>query len=433
MNSVWSESVENKKSRPNFQGEMNTDVLIVGGGMAGILIAYRLKKAGVSCVVLEAKTIGSGVTKNTTAKITSQHGLIYSDIIKRFGIEKARAYFETNSQALLDFEKLSEKYKCDFEKKDSFVYTLENNLNFENEIRAYEKLKIPILKHNENPLPIKIKSILGMENQAQFNALKFLVALADKLEIYENSFVHRIEGNTAFLRKGKIKAKQIVIATHYPLVNVPGLYFMKLYQHRSYVIALENAVKLNGYYVDENENGFSFRNYQDYLLIGGGDHKTGKKGGGFSEIRKLTKTAYPDAAEKFHWATQDCMSLDKIPYIGRHNSSNNRLFVATGFNKWGMTSSMVAAGIISDLITKGSSDFEELYSPQRSMFTTQLFKNLGSAASGLLSMGTPRCSHLGCKLKWNKLEKTWDCPCHGSRFDKTGHIIDNPAKRKARI
>ena len=126
------------------------------------------------------------------------------------------------------------------------------------------------------------------------------------------------------------------------------------------------------------------------------------------------------------------MSLDSRPYVGRHSAQRRHIYVVTGFNKWGMTGSMAAAGIIRDLIVSGKSEYESLYSPQRSMFTKQLAVNIGSAAAGLLSLGGPRCSHMGCKLRWNRSEKTWDCPCHGSRFDKRGHIIDNPAKRGIR-
>ena len=205
---------------------------------------------------------------------------------------------------------------------------------------------------------------------------------------------------------------------------------MMLYQHRSYVIAMEGAPLIDGMFLDQQEDGYSFRTYNNLLFIGEGDHKTGKKGGGYEVLRTLAKQAYPHAVEKAHWATQDCMSLDKVPYIGRHSVGSDSLYVATGFNKWGMTGSMVAAELVSNLIMTGKSEWEDVYSPQRSMMTWQLMANLGAAAKGLLSIGGPRCAHMGCKLHWNTVEHSWDCSCHGSRFGHSGHVIDNPAKRK---
>jgi hypothetical protein len=186
-------------------------------------------------------------------------------------------------------------------------------------------------------------------------------------------------------------------------------------------------------YLDGRENGYSFRTYDNLLFGGGGDHKTGKKGGGYAELRAFAKQAYPTATEKYHWTTQDCMTLDKIPYIGRHRSGSQNLYVATGFNKWGMSGSMVAAEILRDLIVSDKSELEELYNPSRSMMSRQLFVNIGSAAKGLLSVGGPRCTHMVCKLHWNAVEKSWDCSCHGSRFGKNGGVIDNPAKRGIRL
>ena len=423
--------------------------------MAGLLTAHKLKEAGIKCTVAEAKTIASGITQNTTAKITAQHGLIYADIIKRYGAEKARQYYESNTIAINDFRILSKSHPCDLEPKTAYVYTTSCKAKLEQEAAAYAKIGIPANIHTNIPLPIPTQGAVSMENQAQFNPLKLLYSLARKLDIYEETFIKRIDGHKAITDNGSISAGHIVLATHYPLINIPGLYFMKLYQHRSYVIALENAPAIDGMYVDEKENGLSFRNYQDLLLIGGGDHKTGhnkstpsspgidktnskqtfsNQNEGYQKLRAIAESYYPGATEKYHWATQDCMSLDGIPYIGRHSSARkNHIYVATGFNKWGMTGSMTAAGLIRDLITNGKSDYESLYSPSRSMFTKKLFVNLTTAAAGLLSIGGPRCSHMGCKLKWNAEAKTWDCPCHGSRFDDKGHVIDNPAKRRIRL
>jgi glycine/D-amino acid oxidase-like deaminating enzyme len=200
-----------------------------------------------------------------------------------------------------------------------------------------------------------------------------------------------------------------------------------MYQHRSYVLALADAPKSKGMYVDEADKGLSFRTHQNLLLLGGGGHRTGKKGGNWRELRKFAIDNYPDSKEIYHWATQDCMTLDGIPYIGQYSKNTPNLFVATGYNKWGMTSAMVAARLLCDLVQEKHSPYKEVFSPSRSIWHPQLLVNGMEATINLLTPTRKRCPHLGCALKWNKQEHTWDCPCHGSRFTKEGEVIDNPA------
>ena len=429
MNSLWSQTAK-RQPRPPLERDIKTDVLVIGGGMCGILTAHMLREAGVSCVVVEAKSIGDGTTKNTTAKITAGHGLIYADLIARAGEEKARQYYDANTLAIQRYHALSERFSCDFEEQTSYVYSTDDRRKLEREAKACDKLGIDFKIEENLPLPFENVGALAMHGQAQFHPLKLLYAAAEELDLYEKTFVRKIEGLTAHTSGGKIKAKHIVMATHYPLVNILGLYFVKLYQNRSYVAAIEGAPLLDGMYRDEKEDGYSFRNYGELLLVGGGAHRTGKKSGGYAGLKNFVRRAYPGCNEKYYWAAQDCMSLDKIPYIGRHRAGGAGLYVASGFNKWGMTGSMAAAEVLTDLIVSGKSGWESLYNPRRSMFSRQLFVNLGAAAAGLLSIGGPRCSHMGCKLHRNMAENSWDCSCHGSRFDKSGNVIDNPAKKE---
>ncbi len=205
------------------------------------------------------------------------------------------------------------------------------------------------------------------------------------------------------------------------------MYFLKLYQHRSYVIGLKGAPKMDGIYVDEDKKGFSFRTAGDLLLLGGGSHRTGRKGGSYTELRRAAALFYPEATETVHWATQDCMSLDSLPYIGPYSKRTDGIYVATGFHKWGMTSAMVAAILLKDFVIERKNEDAKLFSPSRSMLSGQLFLNLAEAAAGMLSFSKKRCPHLGCALKWNEQEHSWDCPCHGSRFCEDGSLLNNPS------
>ena len=186
-------------------------------------------------------------------------------------------------------------------------------------------------------------------------------------------------------------------------------------------------------YVDEADTGLSFRTHQNLLLLGGGGHRTGKPGGNYKELREFVAIHYPHAQEICHWATQDCMTLDGIPYIGQYSKNTPNLYVATGYNKWGMTSAMVAAHLLRDLIQGKHSEYARIFSPSRSILHPQLFLNGMEATMNLLTPSKKRCPHLGCALKWNKAEHTWDCPCHGSRFTKEGELIDNPATDDLKI
>ena len=426
MGSLWEQTWE-QVGFPALDGDRNTDVLIIGGGMAGILCAYQLHGAGVPYVLVEAETVCSGITKNTTAKITSQHGLIYDKLISKFGIERARQYLAANEKALQTYRELCRGMDCGFEEKAAYTYSLSDRRKTERELRALEKLGFPAEFTDKLPLPFPIAGAVRFPHQAQFHPLKFVSGLVKGLHIYEHTRVRELIGATAVTNHGRIYAKKIVVTTHFPFLNKHGSYFLKLYQHRSYVIALQNAPDVNGMYLDEAQAGMSFRNYENLLLVGGGDHRTGKKGGGWRELRDFAQQHYPQAEERSHWATQDCMSLDGVPYIGRYSASTRDLYVATGFNKWGMTASMVSAMILSDLVQEKENPYEEVFSPSRSILHPQLAVNGVEAVVSLLTPAPRRCPHLGCALQWNPSEHTWDCPCYRSRFTRDGKRIDSPA------
>lgn len=426
MRSLW-KATASLPEFPELVGDVRTDVLIIGGGIAGILTAYLLHEKGVKYVLVEKGRICSGTTGNTTAKITFQHGLIYDKILKSDGTEAARKYLAANRAAFDKYAELCGKTDCDYEIKDNYVYSTDDRRKLEKEVEALEKIGYIADLCENVPLPVKTVGAVKFPDQAQFNPLKFLSSVAEGLNIYENTFVREMRGNTAVTDKGKIHADTVIAATHFPFINKHGSYFLKLYQHRSYVIALENAQDVNGMYVDECDTGLSFRNYEGLLLLGGGGHRTGKKGGNWAELRAFAAKKYPDSREKHFWATQDCMSLDGIPYIGRYSAKTHGFYVASGFNKWGMTGSMTAAMLLSDMILGKRNGFASVFDPSRSIVKPQLFINGAEAVCNLLTPSKKRCPHLGCALKWNEAERSWDCPCHGSRFTEHGSVLDNPA------
>ncbi len=430
--SVWTDTIESPRFG-SLQDNISCDVLVIGGGMAGVLCAHFLNRLGFNTVLVEAKRLGGGVTKNTTAVITAQHDTLYQYFIKQSGAKNAKRYLQANLWAVNQYREMAQGIACDFEDKPSYMYSRTDRAKMQAEAHTVNSLGFGAVFTQRTALPFSVAGAVRFDGMAQFHPLKFLYALAKDLNVYENTFVNEIKGTTAFTDNAAIRAKHIVVATHFPFINRAGFYFMKLYQQRSFVIALENAPTLDGTYTDDAENGMYFRDYGNLLLVGGGDHRTGKSGGGFRAVRQFIKQYYPHTQEKYTFATQDCMSLDSIPYIGQYGKSMPNVYVATGFNEWGMTSSMIAAHIISDAIMGKPNPYAETFSSTRQILHTQLFVNAGETLVNFIQPTTKRCPHLGCALIYNKREHSWDCPCHGSRFDKNGKLIDNPSKRDAHV
>ena len=379
-------------------------------------------------LLLEADAIAGGVTGNTTAKLTSQHGMIYHKLVRRFGAEAARLYYDANQDALAAYRRVCDGIDCDFEAQDACVYTRDDPALPEQELSALSAIGVKAALAKEIPLPVSTCGGVRFSDQAQFHPLKFLGALTPGLNIYENTPVRELAPHRAATDFGSVRAEKIIVATHFPMLNKHGSYFLKLYQHRSYVLALENAQKLDAMYVDDADKGLSFRNHQNLMLLGGGDHRTGKQGGSYQELEDFARIHYPGAAIRYRWAAQDCMSLDGVPYVGPYSRRTDGLYVATGFNKWGMTGSMAAALLLTDLVRGRENPYEQLFSPSRSILRPQLAVNAWEAGVNLLTPTAKRCPHLGCALKWNPAEHTWDCPCHGSRFDEHGHLLNGPAQ-----
>ena len=389
--------------------------------------ARKLRQAGVDYMLVEAGRICGGVTGCTTAKITAQHGLVYQDLVRRFGVEKARQYYQANQGAVDAWRGLCRGIDCDFEEKDSYVYSLKDPQKLEAELEALAQIGAEADAAQTPSLPFPTAGAVRFPKQAQFHPLKFAAAIAKDLNIFEHTAVRSFNGSMYRTDKAIIRAGKTIVATHFPIWNKHGAFWLKQYQHRSYVLALENAGRVDGMYLDESGTGLSLRDQGDVLLLGGGSHRTGHAGGGWDALERAARLYYPGAVIRQRWATQDCMTLDDMPYIGRYSPRTPDLYVATGFNKWGMTSSMVASEILCELAQGKSHPDGELFSPARSMLHPRLAANGANALWNLLTPTVPRCPHMGCALKWNRQEHSWDCPCHGSRFEKSGTLLDGPA------
>lgn len=429
MSSIWQKTAKLPKFS-SLSGNAKTDVLIIGGGIAGILTAYRLEQQGIEYMLVEKNRILSGTTAGTTAKLTYQHGLIYDKLIKTCGMETAKGYYQANKEAFEALKALAAAVDCDYEEKDNFIYTTNSPKKLESELAAMEKIGCPARLVRNLPIPIYTEGGISVPNQGQFNPIKLLGELAKGLNIYENTFVREVKGRQAVTANGIIRAEKIIVLTHFPFINTHGSYFLKLYQHRTYMIALENAQDVGGMYVDEDKSGLTWRNYGSYLIIGGCSHRTGKPSKGYAPLESLARAKYPEAKIAAKWAAQDCISLDGMPYIGRYSQNTSGLYTAAGFNKWGMTGSMLSAMMLSDMVLGVKNSRSRLFSPSRSILRPQLFLNGMETAVSMLTPTAHRCPHLGCALKWNPYEHSWDCPCHGSRLKPDGKVLDNPANKK---
>ena len=426
MPSIWRETVALPRFGP-LKGDLHTEVLVVGGGMAGILCTHLLRERGVDCALVEAEHLAWGTTGDTTAKLTVQHGLLYHKLLRQKGREGALTYLRLQQGALERYRTLCANMDCDFVTEDNFVYTLNDRKTLRAELAALKSLNIPAWLEEKPPLPMPTAGAVGIPQQARFHPLKFLAAIVPGLPIYEQTKVLELMPGKTVTNRGCVTAKKIILATHFPILNKHGGYFIKLYQHRSYVLALENTPPVEGMYVDDSGTGLSFRQWGDLLLLGGGGHRTGKTGGGWRELERFAARHWPQATVRARWAAQDCMSLDGLPYVGRYSAATPDLFVATGFNKWGMTNAMAAAMVLCELVQGKPHPAASLLEPSRSILRPQLAANLWESTVNLLTPTVPRCPHLGCALKWNGQEHSWDCPCHGSRFDEGGNLLDGPA------
>lgn len=475
MRSVWMETVQLPR-RDRLTEERKAQAVVIGAGLAGLLTAWRLKERGIEAVVLEAGRTGSGQTGRTTAKITAQHGLIYPRLIRLLGEDGARRYAQAHQAAVGEYRELVEKMgvDCDLVPCPAYLYSRTQSEPLQQEAEACRRLGLAVSRTARTALPFQISEAVRMEDQAVFHPLKFLAALSGEVEIYESSPVCKVGRDIVYTAEGSVEAEHIVFACHYPFVKFPGLYFARMHQERSYVVALEGTGGLDGPYFGVDPGDLSLRPWGELVFVGGGNHRAGENsaGGRFAGLEERGLSLWPGSRAAYRWSAQDCMTLDGLPYLGRYSPARPHWYVATGFGKWGMTTSMVAADLIAAQICGEKHALEEICSPGRFSWQAAggLMRQSGKSVQGLarsvffrpertseqlapgeggivehegrkmaayrdeagqLHLISPRCPHMGCQLDWDPDTRTWDCPCHGSRFDPDGILIDGPAQKNA--
>jgi len=478
---------------PKLEEDLSVDVVIVGAGITGITAAYLLSKEGLKVAVLEAGNVLNGTTGHTTAKLTAQHGIIYDELINHFGKEKARLYYESHMSAIQFVENTVKEngIDCDFSKQEAYVYatTDEYDDKLKTEWEAYKRLDIDGGLKDEIPFNIPIKTALLMRNQAQYHPLKFLRALLDDAikagcSVYENTVADDLEEDgpqpKVVTKTGqRVTGKHVIIASHFPFYDKPGLYFARMYADRSYAIGIKTDKEYpGGMYISADSPTRSIRytpyNGENLLIIGGENHKTGQgidTLNHFEALQSFTEEVFGLTEYQYRWSAQDNVTLDKVPYIGPYSEDRPNILVATGYKKWGMTTGILGGRLLADYILGQNNPYQEFYSPSRfqadpdlkSVFSTNAdvakhlikgkleivennLENLkdgeGSVVmyngkragaykdeNGKLFIVDTTCTHLGCECEWNHAEKSWDCPCHGSRYSYAGDVIEGPTRK----
>ena len=484
-NPLWLDTV-NFPDYQTLNKNIEVDICIVGAGITGITLAYRLRDSGLKIALIDSDKVLHGSTAYTTAKVTAQHHVIYHDLIKDYGEENAQLYANAQKEALNFI--VQSGIDCDLEHLTSYVYTQQTKHieKLEQEHAAAKKLGFDCELTTELELPFPIETALAFHNQAQFNPLKYLMGLLKEIEacptidVYEHTTA--VELNQTDDKRHQIKmannqhitAKKVVQASHYPFYDGLSLLIAKMEARKSYLVAAKNASqKLNGAYLSYESPSRTMRQYKDFLILGGEDHRTGVSkdtNQHYDNIRHFVQEHFNTSDIDYQWSTQDYSTLDKIPFIGSIND-NHDIYVATGYQKWGMTNGTFAALLLHDLLLDIENPATDLFSPKRTNLAAQAKDFItynsrvvyeliigklqaGEIAADLEGLKPNQaktiytsegdygvykdedgnlhklditCPHMGCELKFNQAETTWDCPCHGSRFCHRGSVIAGPA------
>ena len=487
--SVWIDTGPEQPPLPRLEDHLRTDVVVIGGGIAGITTALLLKEAGVRVVLLEAGRLARGVSGYTTAKVSSQHGLIYSRLRSRFGANAARTYGSANQAALEWIARRVAQHgiDCDFRRRSSYAYVSRggDRSRADDEAAAAEEAGLPAALTETTPLPYGVAAAVRFDDQAEFHVRRYLLALAATLpgggcEVFERSHAVEVDDDESCVVKtpgGRVTADHVVVATHYPFLD-RSFAFARVHPQRSYAILCRIAGEPPpGMFISGDSPTRSVRavplDGDELLLVGGEGHRTGSGGDTEERYRRLERFArehWDVESVEYRWSAQDNTTVDGLPYVGRVTPRSRQVLMATGFAKWGMTGGTAAAMLLSDLILGRENAWAGLFDPNRVELRaaaprfveenarvalrfagdritrrgTRPIESLEPGEGGIVRHdgetvaghrrddGTlvavaPTCSHLGCQVNWNRAERSWDCPCHGSRFSPEGDVLQGPA------
>jgi glycine/D-amino acid oxidase-like deaminating enzyme/nitrite reductase/ring-hydroxylating ferredoxin subunit len=488
--SVWIETGPSQPRLPRLDGPARGDVVVIGGGIVGLTTALLLQQAGRHVVLLEADRLARGVSGYTTAKVSSQHGLKYAQLTSKHGAEAARVYGQANEAALAWIAERvrNDGIDCDFRRQPSYAYVSSDSEReqVEDEARAAIAAGLPATLTDSTPLPYPVAAAVRFDDQAEFHPRKYLLALAARVtdagaEVYERSHAVEVDadgdGVAVKAPGGRVTADHAVVASHYPFLD-RSLSFARVHPQRSYAIACRiSGAPPDGMHISGDSPTRSIRAIplgdEQLLLVGGEGHKTGAGGDTEERYRRLERFArqhWDVEAVAYRWSTQDNSTLDGMPYVGRLTPRSDRVLMATGFAKWGMTGGTAAAHALADVLAGRASAAADLFDPWRRTARASAVKLLEENAQvgarligdrlakpgirqidalqpgegdvvrhdgdkvaayrdddGALVAVSARCTHLGCQVSWNRAERSWDCPCHGSRFAPDGRVLHGPA------
>ncbi|WP_137391798.1 FAD-dependent oxidoreductase [Rhodoligotrophos defluvii] len=472
---------------PQLSGEIDVDIAVIGGGIVGITTARLLKDRGLTTAVVEARKVGRQVTGKSTAKMTSQHSIIYQTLEQKFGEARAKLYAEAQETGIRKIRSLAAEHgiACDIESKPAYLYTLDENYvgQIEKEAEVARRLGLPACLTREIGLPFQVHAALRFDDQAQFHPTKYVVGLAATIpgggcHVFEHSRVVDWEPTRVATDHGTIRARHVVMATHLPLGQVGG-YYAQAYPYAEPVIAARIVQPLAGMYINAEQPSHSIRTHARakgdvYAIVAGTGFKPGhtdEERQYFADIESWLADNFDTGPVEYRWVNEDYTAMDGAPFIGWSSSGTDGYLVGTGFNAWGISNGTVAAMILADLAAGKENRWLDLFDATRvkpiaggaefvkenvhvasHLVTGYLsrkpksFAELAPGEAAILKINGEHvaafkdergqvhavsavCSHMGCIVGWNEADRTWDCPCHGSRFELNGEVIHGPATK----
>jgi glycine/D-amino acid oxidase-like deaminating enzyme len=455
--SLWMATTAGAPEQPLLTGDVEADVCVIGAGVTGLTTALLLQRSGASVVILERDRVGSGVSGNTTAKVTALHGLIYAELQDRIGADGAATYASAQRSGLQRIEDFVAELEidCDFRRKPAYTYaeSPDHAPAIEAEVEAAQSAGLDAVLASDSELPFEFSAAVCLWDQAEFHPRKYLLALADAVsaaggQLFERSPATDLSWTgtpTVTTTDGvKVRAGHVVVATLMPILD-RGLWFTRLTPKRSYALAVRTEEFVpEGMYISADEPTRSIRaaraGDEELVIVGGEGHNTGEDPDTrqrYAALESFARKRLGATEVRYRWSAHDLQPADGVPYVGRYTPVSSNLLMAAGFRKWGFTNGTAAAMMLADRIAGTENPWEELFdasriTPVRSArgVSAEAVKDIRHLVGDRLRspMGhTPRCTHLGCRLAWNTAENSWDCPCHGSRFAKDGSVLQGPA------